>query len=149
MHGESARNKDINEFEVYNMGHLFTSACLYKRMTERILLDIARKAAGYLANLYDQAEKTGNVQTAVCPSHYMGLIEVYRTTGDESYLELAESRSGCGTVSSMGWMITRTAFLLKEHKENYRPCGPGNLFVCGGCRSVCRKGRPGLSAGAA
>ena len=75
MHGESARNKDINEFEVYNMGHLFTSACLYKRMTgEDSFLDIARKAAGYLANLYDQAEKTGNVQTAVCPSHYMGLI---------------------------------------------------------------------------
>ena len=40
---------DINEFEVYNMGHLFTSACLYKRITgKENFLNIARKAADFV-----------------------------------------------------------------------------------------------------
>lgn len=76
---------DINEFEVYNMGHLFTSACLYKRITgKENFLNIARKAADFLENMYAEAEKKGEVQTAVCPSHYMGLIEMYRTTGEKN-----------------------------------------------------------------
>lgn len=88
--GAGGRMRDINEFEVYNMGHLFTSACIYFRVTGKdSFLKIAEKAAGYLQGMYDEAGKTGDVQTAVCPSHYMGLIELYRTTGKEQYLKLA------------------------------------------------------------
>ena len=87
--GKAARLGDINDFEVYNFGHLFTSACLYYRLTGRdSFLKIARGAADYLENLYAEAEKNGEVQTAVCPSHYMGLAEMYRTTGEKKYLAL-------------------------------------------------------------
>ena len=90
--GTASRLADINEFEVYNFGHLFTSACLYKRLTGKDnFLKIAEKAAGYLKGLYEEARKTGNAQTAVCPSHYMGLAELYRTTGNREYLTLLKT----------------------------------------------------------
>lgn len=90
QHNGVHRMGDINDFEVYNFGHLFTAAALYLRLTGRdSLLQIASKTADYLANMYDEAEKRGQVQTAVCPSHYMGLVELYRATGNQKYLDLA------------------------------------------------------------
>ena len=89
-HNGTRRMGDINDFEVYNFGHLFTAAALYYRLTGKdSLLAIASRTADYLGRLYEEAERTGNVQTAVCPSHYMGLVELYRATGEKKYLELA------------------------------------------------------------
>ncbi len=86
-----SRLGDINDFEVYNFGHLFTAACNYKRITGKDnFLKIAVRAAGYLDNMYHEAAAKGEVQTAVCPSHYMGLVELYRTTGEKKYLDLAK-----------------------------------------------------------
>lgn len=82
---------DIDDFEIYNFGHLFTAACIHKRITGKDnFLSIAKKAADFLSNMYLSNIKNDSVQTAVCPSHYMGLIELYRTTGQKQYLELAQ-----------------------------------------------------------
>ncbi len=79
------------DFETYNLGHLMTAACVHFRATGKTnLLDVARKAADYLYNYYETATAE-LARSAVCPSHYMGVIEMYRTTGDARYLALARN----------------------------------------------------------
>ncbi|WP_201300996.1 aceric acid hydrolase [Sunxiuqinia indica] len=78
------------DFETYNMGHLMTAACIHYRITgKRNLLDIAIKATNFLYDFY-QRNKKELALNAICPSHYMGVTEMYRTTGDPKYLELAQ-----------------------------------------------------------
>jgi DUF1680 family protein len=109
---------DINEFEVYNMGHLFTSACLHKRITGKdTFLEIAEKAAGYLQKSYEESLKSGDAQTAVCPSHYMGLIELYRTTGKKQYLTLARQAIESRDRVQNGMDDNQDRIPLKEHEK--------------------------------
>ncbi len=79
------------DFETYNMGHLMTCACVHYRATGKTaLLNIAKKAADFLYMVYKKSPQD-LVNNAICPSHYMGVIEMYRTTGDPRYLELAKA----------------------------------------------------------
>ncbi|MGB5437000.1 MAG: beta-L-arabinofuranosidase domain-containing protein [Maribacter sp.] len=89
-------NKDLKPFsnrkyhELYNSGHLLTSACIHHRVTGKTnFLDIAIKHANYLYALFvpikDHLKRFGFNQTQI-----MGLVELYRTTNDKKYLELAE-----------------------------------------------------------
>lgn len=116
--GKAARLGDINDFEVYNFGHLFTSACLYYRLTGRdSFLRIARGAADYLENLYAEAEKNGEVQTAVCPSHYMGLAEMYRTTGERKYLDLLKKAIALRDSVKEGMDDNQDSIPLRKHEK--------------------------------
>jgi len=79
------------DFETYNMGHLMTAACIHYRATGKTtLLDVAKKAADFLYDFYKRSSPE-LARSAICPSHYMGVVEMYRTTKDPKYLELAES----------------------------------------------------------
>ncbi len=79
------------DFETYNMGHLMTAACIHYRITgEKTLLNIAIKATDFLYNFYKTATAE-LARNAICPSHYMGVVEMYRTTKKPEYLELAKS----------------------------------------------------------
>jgi DUF1680 family protein len=78
------------QFEAYNLGHLLTAACIHYRATGKTsLLTIARKAADHLDKLF-QNPTPALARCAVCPSHYMGIVELYRTTREPRYLELAK-----------------------------------------------------------
>lgn len=116
--GTASRLGDINDFEVYNFGHLFTSACLYKRLTgSNSFLTIAEKAAEYLKGLYAEAEEKGEVQTAVCPSHYMGLAELYRTTGRREYLTLLKKAIALRDSVKEGMDDNQDRLPLREHEK--------------------------------
>lgn len=88
--GKKNQFEDRLSFEAYNIGHLMTAGCVhYRAIGQTNLLNIAKKATDYLYNFYQKASPT-LARNAICPSHYMGTIEMYRTTKDKRYLELAK-----------------------------------------------------------
>jgi uncharacterized protein len=89
--GQAKPFQDRFDFEMYNMGHLMTAACVHFRATGKTgFLDLARKSADYLCNWFatPDMEKARN---CVCPAHYMGIIEMWRTTREKRYLDLART----------------------------------------------------------
>ncbi len=77
------------DFETYNMGHLMTCACTHYRATGKSnLLRVAEKAADFLYATYKNSPQE-LANNGICPSHYMGVVEMYRTVRDPRYLELA------------------------------------------------------------
>ncbi|TWT97680.1 Non-reducing end beta-L-arabinofuranosidase [Botrimarina colliarenosi] len=91
---------DRHDFEVYNLGHLMTAGCVRYRVSgKRDLLAAAERAAQFLEAAF--AEPTpAMARQAVCPSHYMGLIELYRTTRNERYLRLAQHVIGLRNLAA-------------------------------------------------
>ncbi|MEW6157249.1 MAG: glycoside hydrolase family 127 protein [Verrucomicrobiota bacterium] len=82
--------QDRHNFELYNFGHLFTAAGMHHRATGRTnLLNIARRAADFL-QVTLQGETPEAARSSVCPAHFMGLIDLYRTTRETRYLDLAK-----------------------------------------------------------
>lgn len=89
--GKKTEFEDRLNFETYNLGHLMTAGCVHYRATGKTsLLDVAKKSADYLYNFYKRSSPE-LARNAICPSHYMGVVEMYRTTKDPKYLELAKN----------------------------------------------------------
>ena len=90
--GQNAQSfQERLHFETYNMGHLMTTACVHSQATgKQSLMEIARAAADYLYNFY-QTATAELARNAICPSHYMGVVDMYRQTGEPRYLELARN----------------------------------------------------------
>jgi DUF1680 family protein len=81
--------QDRFNFEMYNMGHLMTAAAVHHRATGRTnLLAVARRAADFLDRTFRDAPPDA-ARSSVCPSHFMGLVELHRTTRDRGHLETA------------------------------------------------------------
>jgi DUF1680 family protein len=77
-------------FEMYNMGHLLTAACVHHRATGKSnFLEVAIKVADFLDKHYANPTSE-HARHGVCPSHLMGLVELYRTTRDAKHLRTAE-----------------------------------------------------------
>jgi len=134
--GNTKRFADRLSFEAYNMGHLMTTACVHYRATGKTsLLNIAKKAADYLYRFYDTASAE-TARNAICPSHYMGLIELYRTTGDKKYETLAKKLIDIRGVA-MGTDDNSDRYPLRKMEEvqghavraNYLFAGAADLYT--------------------
>jgi DUF1680 family protein len=88
---EAIELADRFNFETYNLGHLITAGVRHHEVTgSNTLLDAARKAASFLEDLATN-KPLELARSAICPSHYMAVIDLYRVTGDERYLRLSEA----------------------------------------------------------
>ena len=78
-------------FETYNLGHLMMAGIIHKRATGKTtLFSIAVKATDFLCHFYETASAE-LARNAICPSHYMGVVEMYRETKNSRYLDLSKN----------------------------------------------------------
>ena len=78
-------------FETYNLGHLMMAGIIHRRATGKTtLFDAAVKATNFLCHFYETASAE-LARNAICPSHYMGVVEMYRATDNPRYLELSKN----------------------------------------------------------
>ena len=139
--GEFANRLD---FETYNMGHLMTCACIHYRSTgKRSLLGIAEKAGNFLYKAYRESPRS-LANNSICPSHYMGLVELYRTTRDGRYLELAKELIDTRDLVEKGTDHNQDRIPFREQDEavghavraNYLYAGVADVYAETGDQSL-------------
>ena len=78
----------VDSHELYNLGHLYEAAVAHYQATgKRTLLDVAIKTADLLVATFGPGKR------AIWPGHQiteMGLVKLYRVTGEQKYLDLAK-----------------------------------------------------------
>lgn len=125
-----------DHFVTYNFGHLMTAASIHYLATgKRALLDIAEKAASYLYEAYVR-NPLKLAKNAICPSHYMGLIDLYRVTGNSRYLELAKKLIDVRDLVKDGTDQNQDRIPLRQHdkivghavRANYLYAGVADLY---------------------
>ncbi len=129
--------QDRNNFEMYNMGHLMTAACMHRLATGRDdLMAVATKAADFLEATFRDAGPEA-ARSSVCPSHYMGLVDLYRATGETRYLNLArrlfdlrsQIKDGGDDNQDRIPFIQQTNAMGHAVRANYLYAGAADLFM--------------------
>ena len=134
--GEEQMQKQLG-FEKYNMGHLMTAACVHYRATGKDnFLKVAKGVADFLYDFYQKASPE-LARNAICPSHYMGITEMYRTLKDPRYLKLAQNlidirgKTDDGTDDNQDRMPFREQKVAMGHavRANYLYAGVADLYA--------------------
>ncbi len=145
---EAKEFEDREHFETYNMGHLITAACVHHRATGKDnMLKLAIKAADYIDRLCE--EKPGELAlNAICPSHYMAVIELYRLTGEERYKELGKKLIEIRDLvpPEVGSDHNQDRVPFRESEEAAGHAVRANYLYAGVADVVAEHGDPGLLA---
>ena len=137
--GEDEKGAFANRlnFETYNLGHLMMAGIVHKRATGKTtLFDAAVKATDFLCEFYETASAE-LARNAICPSHYMGVVEMYRETGNPRYLDLANNLINIrglvenGTDDNQDRIPFRDQYNAMGHavRANYLYAGVADLYA--------------------
>jgi len=136
-HNKDKRLQMPYKHECYNMGHLLTAACVHYRATGKTnFLQIAQKLGNYLYREF-KPNPPRLVHFPWNPSAYMGLIDMYRTTGNRMYMEIAEiminnrgTKPG-GNHTNGGTDQTQDRVPLRQESEAVGHAVTGMYLYCG------------------
>lgn len=124
-------------FETYNLGHLMMAGIVHKRATGKTtLFDAAVRATDFLCKFYETASAE-LARNAICPSHYMGVVEMYRATKNPRYLDLANNLINIrglvenGTDDNQDRIPFRDQYNAMGHavRANYLYAGVADLYA--------------------
>ena len=124
-------------FETYNLGHLMMAGIIHKRATGKTaLFNIAVKATDFLCHFYETASAE-LARNAICPSHYMGVVEMYRETKNPRYLELSKNLINIrgmvekGTDDNQDRIPFRKQYTAMGHavRANYLYAGVADVYA--------------------
>jgi len=126
--------KDMHE--LYCAGHLIQAAiALYRATGERLLLDAACSFADHISSIFGVGKRLG---TSGHPEIEMALVELYRTTEKQAYLDLARfflDQRGKGLVGGDLYHIDHKPFRelteIVGHavRSLYLNCGATDIYL--------------------
>ena len=130
--------QNVQDHETYNLGHLMTAASVHFQVTGKTnFLEIAKRAADCLHGTFMGTEKHFLGYSSI-----MGLVDLYRVTGEEHYRDLANhfvNIQGSGNVearkttdwTSMGGAGRQDHMPVRETSEAVGHAVRGNYLYCG------------------
>jgi DUF1680 family protein len=124
----------LDKHELYCAGHLIQAAIAHHRVTgKRELLDVAIRLADHINLTFGPNRRDG---TSGHPEIEIALVELFRTTGDEKYLNLATlfiDRRGHHLLDGSKYLLDHLPFrdleLLRGHAVRA-------LYLCSGATDV-------------
>lgn len=137
---------DRFNFETYNLGHLITAGVRHHRVTgSETLLEVAKGAARFLEMLATD-KPLELARSAICPSHYMAVVDLYRATRDERYLRLAEAFVRVRDDFDEGGDDNQDRVPVREQTVAAGHAVRANYLYAGLADLVAETGDPGLRA---
>ena len=135
---------DLHNHELYNMGHLMTAACVHHRATGKdSYLKIATRVGDYLYDLFSPRPKE-LAHFGFNPSNIMGAVDLYRTTGDPKYLELAGIFVDMRGSAPGGSNQNQAAVPLRKEQEAVGHCVTATYLWCGAADVYAETGEKAL-----
>jgi DUF1680 family protein len=129
--------------ELYCAGHLIQAAVAYYRATGNSeLLNVATSFADNIASMFGPDKLQG---TPGHPGIEMALVELFRTTGDEAYLDLARfflDQRGRGVIGGRAYHIDHEPFRELDEvaghavRSLYLNCGAADVYMETGERAL-------------
>ncbi|MFQ6098828.1 MAG: glycoside hydrolase family 127 protein, partial [Armatimonadota bacterium] len=138
------RFQEIIHHELYVMGHLITAACLHHRITGKDnFLQIARRAGDCIYRTF-KSRDPALAHFPFNPTIIMASVELYRTTGDPTYLDMAnlfvDMRASApgGTDQNQDFVPLREETEVVGHAVlfTYLYAGAADVYMETGDRSI-------------
>jgi DUF1680 family protein len=132
---ESLRWTNVKDLhELYCAGHLIQAAIAHHRVTgEEKLFAIAQRLADHIWRTFGPQ---GRRMPSGHPEIEIALVELYRETGEERYLELAQrflDARGHGLIGGGEYLIDRTPFRDLQRLEGHAVRA---LYLCSGATDI-------------